>query len=104
MRPLALLCLSLLSLVARAADAPLTYVGTEGPGKGKKVVLIANDHEYKSEEALPQLARILAKHQGFSCTVLFGIDPKNGTIALGNPSNIPGTEALKDADLLVIFT
>ena len=104
MRPLALLCLSLLSLFARAADAPLTYVGTEGPGKGKKVVLIANDHEYKSEEALPQLARILAKHQGFTCTVLFGIDPKNGAIALGNPSNIPGTEALKSADLLVIFT
>ena len=44
MRPLALLCLSLLSLFARAADAPLTYAGTEGPGKGKKVVLIANDH------------------------------------------------------------
>lgn len=104
MRPLALLALTLLSLVARAADAPLTYVGTEGPGKGKKVVLIANDHEYKSEEALPQLARILAKHQGFTCTVLFGIDPKTGNIALGNPSNIPGTEALKDADLLVIFT
>ena len=104
MRPLALFCLALLSLVARAADAPLTYVGTEGPGKGKKVVLIANDHEYKSEEALPQLARILAKHHGYTCTVLFGIDPKNGVIAQGNPSNIPGTEALKDADLLVIFT
>ena len=104
MRPLALLSLCLLSLLARAADAPLTYVGTEGPGKGKKVVLIANDHEYKSEETLPQLARILAKHQGFTCTVLFGINPKTGAIAQGEPSNIPGTEALKDADLLVIFT
>ena len=104
MRPLSLLCLALLTLAGRAAENPLTYVGTEGPGKGKKVVLIANDHEYKSEEALPQLARILAKHQGFSCTVLFGIDPKNGVIAQGNPNNIPGTEALKDADLMVIFT
>ena len=52
MRPLALLCLAFLGLVARAADAPLTYVGTDGAGKGKKVVLIANDHEYKSEEVV----------------------------------------------------
>lgn len=107
MNPVRLLCalgaLTLTTLL-RAADAPLTYAGTEGAGKGKKVVLIANDHEYKSEEALPQLARILAKHHGFSCTVLFGIDPKTGAIAQGNPSNIPGTEALKDADLMVIFT
>ena len=44
MRLLALLCITLLSLAVRAADAPLTYVGTEGAGKGKKVVLIANDH------------------------------------------------------------
>lgn len=100
----ALLTFALLTLAGRAAETPLTYVGTEGPGLGKKVVLIANDHEYKSEEALPQLARILAKHHGFSCTVLFGLDPKTGTIALGNPSNIPGTAALKDADLMVIFT
>ena len=104
MRPLALLCLAFLGIVARAADAPLTYVGTDGAGKGKKVVLIANDHEYKSEEALPELARILAKHHGFTCTVLFGIDPKTGNIAQGNPSDIPGTGALKDADLMVIFT
>ena len=94
----------LITSVISAAEAPLTYVGTEGPGKGKKVVLIANDHEYKSEEALPELARILAKHHGYSCTVLFGLDPKNGNIVMGEPSNIPGTEVLKDADLMVIFT
>ena len=82
---------------------PLVYEGTAGPGKGKKVVLIASDHEYKSEEALPALGRILAKHHGFKCTVLFGLDEKTGEIKPGN-SNIPGTEALKDADLMVIFT
>ena len=82
--------------------APLVYEGTAGPGKGKSIVLIASDHEYKSEEALPQLARILAKHHGFKCTVLFGLDSA-GHIKPGQ-SNIPGTEALKDADLMVIFT
>src|SRR5262249_38709113 len=49
------------------------------------------------------LARILAKRHGFDCTVLFCIDPKDGTI---NPTvnNIPGLAQLKTADLLVLFT
>ncbi|MFT6577308.1 MAG: hypothetical protein ACJA16_005523, partial [Akkermansiaceae bacterium] len=29
-------------------SAPLTFEGTEGPGKGKHIVFIANDHEYRS--------------------------------------------------------
>ena len=40
------------------------YEGTEGPGKGKHIVFLAGDHEYRSEESLPELARILAKHHG----------------------------------------
>ncbi len=86
-----------------ANRAPLVYEGTFGPGLGKHIVFIASDHEYKSEEALPALARILAKRHGFKCTVLFGVDPKTGAIMTGL-SNIPGTEALKTADLMVIFT
>ncbi len=85
------------------AAPPLTYEGTTGSLKGNHFVFIASDHEYKSEECLPELARILAKHHGAKCTVLFGVDPKTGFITPGN-SNIPGTEALKNADLLVIFT
>ena len=95
--------MSLLAITSLAPAAPLVYEGADGPGKGKHVVLIASDHEYKSEEALPALARILAKHHGFKCTVLFGVDPKTGVITPGM-SNIPGTEVLKTADLLVIFT
>jgi type 1 glutamine amidotransferase len=93
---------SLLALPAGAADPWVVYEGGDGPGKGKHIVLVSGDEEYRSEEALPQLARILAKHHGFKCTVLFAIDPKDGTI---NPdvSNIPGLEALKTADLMVVF-
>ncbi|MEO7676201.1 MAG: ThuA domain-containing protein [Verrucomicrobiota bacterium] len=93
----------LISIATIARSAPVVYQGTSGPGKGKHIVFIASDHEYKSEEALPALARILAKHHGFKCTVIFGVDPKTGEIVPGI-SNIPGTEALKTADLLVIFT
>ena len=39
---------------------PLSYEGSTGAGKGNHIVFIASDHEYKSEETLPALARILA--------------------------------------------
>src|SRR5207253_5486188 len=67
-------------------------------------VLVSGDEEYRSEEALPQLAKILARHHGFKCTVLFAVDPKDGTINPNVNNNIPGLEALKTADLMVIFT
>lgn len=89
---------------AWAADAWIALRGGDGPGKGKHVVLISGDEEYRSEEALPQLAKILATHHGFSCTVLFAIDPSTGEIDPNRNDNIPGLEALKTADLMVIAT
>lgn len=73
------------------------------PGAGKHIVLISGDEEYRSEQMLPQLAKILAKHHGFRCTVLYAIDPKTGEIDPNVPDNIPGLEALADADLAVVF-
>src|SRR6188768_3404554 len=91
--------------VAAAAQNPnlVVYEGAKGgPGKGKHIVFLAGDHEYRSEESLPALARLLAKHHGFQCTVLFNIDPASGEIVAGN-SNMPGMEALDSADLAVVF-
>ncbi len=87
---------------ALAADPWIVIEGKEGPGKGKNVVLVSGDEEYRSEEALPQLAKQLAK-QGFKCTVLFAID-EDGTINPNRSDNIPGLEALDKADLLILFT
>ncbi len=88
-------------------EAPLwvKYAGHESQRKNKKIVLVSGDEEYRSEEALPQLARILADQHGFDCTVLFAQDP--AAPGLINPNflhNIPGLEELEDADLMVIFT
>ncbi|MFT4637464.1 MAG: hypothetical protein ACI8T1_000773 [Verrucomicrobiales bacterium] len=80
---------------------PVKYEGTESISKGKHLVFIANDHEYRGEESLPALARILAKHHGFDCTVLFGLD-ENGEIKAGD-SHIPGLEALDSADGMMMF-
>ncbi len=90
---------------AFAGERPwVVYEGDEGPGRGKKVVLISGDEEYRSEEVLPALGRILAKHHGFHCTVLFAVDPKTGEINPNQSDNIPGLEALDNADLMVLFT
>jgi type 1 glutamine amidotransferase len=95
---------SLLAGSALANDPWVVFPGHDGPGKGKQVVLISGDEEYRSEEALPQLAKILATYHGFTCTVLFAINPDDGTIDPNRNDNIPGLEALDKADLMVIFT
>jgi len=97
---------ALLSLVALATAAtraePLVYQGADGPGKGKHIVLLAGDHEYRSEETLPALARILAQRHGFKCTVVFSVDPATGAIAPAS-NHMPGIEALDTADLAIVF-
>lgn len=101
-----LLTLALPALLALSASAGqpshVTWEGSGGIGQGRHIVYIASDHEYRGEEALPALARILAKHYGFKCTVIFGVSPEDGTILPGS-SELHGLEILKDADLMVIF-
>jgi type 1 glutamine amidotransferase len=100
-----LLFLPLIALSSvHAGDPWVLYEGSDGPGKGKRIVLISGDEEYRSEEALPQFGKILAKNHGFQCTVLFAIDPSDGTINPNKTDNIPGLEALKNADLMILFT
>jgi len=89
---------------AWAVDPWVVYPGGQGPGKGKHVVLISGDEEYRSEEALPMLGKILSVHHGFKCTVLFSINPKTGEIDPNNQTNIPGLAALDDADMMIIAT
>jgi hypothetical protein len=89
---------------AFAKDPWVVYDGFDGPGKGKQIVLVSGDEEYRSEEFLPLLGKILAKHHGFTCMVLFAVDPAGGTINPNNTGNIPGLESLDKADLMIIST
>lgn len=102
----AVLCLAFVcssASLVQAADPWIVFEGGPGPGQGKHIVLISGDDEYRSEEAMPQLGKILSTHHGFKCTVLFAIDPKDGTIKPDQQDNIPGLEALKTADLAIFF-
>lgn len=89
---------------ARGGDPWLDLPGGDGPGKGKRVVLVSGDEEYRSEEALTQLGKILSARHGFGCRVVYAIDPDTGAIDPNQRKNIPGLEALRDADVMVIAT
>jgi len=82
----------------------VVYDRFDVPGEGKQIVLVSGDEEYRSEEFLPQLGKILAKRHGFKCTVLFAVDPTTGKIDPNNTGNIPGLEHLDAADLMIIST
>lgn len=99
--------IKLVGLVAAIASAALSQTlvlpGGHGPGAGKHVVLIAGDQEYRSEESIPALAKILSEHHGFQCTVLFSTNKATGAIDPATIDNIPGLEALRSADLMILF-
>lgn len=92
--------LAALACTAASDDLWITLPGQDAAAQ--RIVLVSGDEEYRSEEMLPQLARILNRHHGFHCTVHFAIDPATGRVQ-PNISNIPGLESLAQADLLVLF-
>ncbi len=98
----ALLIAALFPAVCALAAPPtsLTFAPA-GPAKGKHIVFLTGDEEYRGEEALPMLAKILSQRHGFRCTVLFALDA-DGTINPDNQKSLPGSEALDSADAIVM--
>ena len=86
-----------------AAEPGLVIEGKEGIGKGQHIVFVTGEEYYRSEEGMSMFAKILSQHHGYKCTVLFAIDPVTGFINANKANNIPGLEALKSADLMVVF-
>ncbi len=97
------LCVAMLfpvSLCSGAGDH-LHFEGQAGgPGNGKHLVLLAGDEEYRSEEAMPMLGQILARH-GFEVTVLFSLD-EDGTVNPDRQDSLSHSEALETADGIVM--
>lgn len=92
-----------LLVTSSLADTYISYPPKDGPGKGKHIVFIAGDEEYRSEEGLPMLAKILSQRHGFKTTVLFSL-AENGTIDPNNQKSISAPEQLDTADGIVILT
>src|SRR4026209_2466548 len=98
-----LILLNLVIAFPAVAKDWVVYEGKQGHGHGKHIVFLSGDEEYRSEEGLPQLAKILAVRHGFKCTVLFSINPQTSEIDPNTGNNIPGIEALDSADLCVML-
>ena len=90
-------------LEKRMSEKWLTYAGDTNvaPGNGRRIVFVAGDEEYRSEESLPLLARSM-NALGFECIVLFSQNRQSGEIDPDEPTYIPGLEKIEDADLLVL--
>ncbi|MBL9185883.1 MAG: hypothetical protein JNK23_00250 [Opitutaceae bacterium] len=87
---------------AAVAQTSLVFNPPAGvKAQGKHVVLVSGDDEYRSEEALPMLAKILSQRHGFKCTVLFALDP-DGTINPDNQKSLPDAAALDSADVILM--
>lgn len=97
---IALLTTAALTVTLAAADWA-TYTPPAGQANGKHVVLLAGDEEYRSEESLPMLGKLLSQRHGFKCTVLFSVNPADGTIDPINQTNVPGMHLVGTADLVI---
>lgn len=90
-------------LFGQAEESFLQFEGGQGPGQGKHIVLVAGDDEYRSEESMPMLAKILSSRYGFKATVIFPIEPSTGDVVPNYQNNLPGLEQLETADLLILL-
>src|SRR5215210_9055924 len=98
---LAILLSLALTSVANAAQTSVVYQPKE-PAKGKHIVFLSGDEEYRSEEGLPMLAKILSQRHGFKATVLFSVDP-DGTINPKNGKSLSDPAALDSADAIIML-
>jgi type 1 glutamine amidotransferase/nicotinamidase-related amidase len=64
-----------------------------GEERKPHVVIVAAEQEYHAKETLPAFAKTELESRGMDCKVLTGDDPKT----------LEGTQALDDADLLILF-
>lgn len=70
--------------------------------KKPHVVFVFGDEEYRSEESMPMIARILKRELGAKITLCYPLD-KDGKVNPNINNNISGLEALKTADMMVLF-
>jgi len=100
MKPMIAALMGLTFSVLAEAGQWVVYEPRPDKANGKHIVMLSGDEEYRSEEGLPQMGRILSQTHGFKCTVLFSQEA-DGTINPNNQTNIPGMHLLATADLVV---
>lgn len=97
--PIAIPVLTVLLLLLDFRQEPAPAVLPAAP----HIVFVTGDEEYRSEESMPMLARILERNYGFKTTVCFAVNA-DGVVDPNVVDNIEGLEALETADMMVVFT
>lgn len=105
---LSCLTILLLLLMGACSDAPASKQQAEKAEpevvlSQPHIVFVTGDEEYRSEESMPMIAKIAKRTLNAKVTVCYALD-ESGFIAPSNLKNIAGLEALKNADLMVLFT
>ncbi len=85
------------------ADEPTLVLEPKGDPIGH-IVLVAGDEEYRTEESMPMLGKILSQKHGFKCTVVFSLSEDGKYIDPNNSAGLQGLAALDTADLMIIGT
>ncbi|MCY3595222.1 MAG: ThuA domain-containing protein [Bacteroidetes bacterium] len=81
----------------------LAGTGTAQTSSAPHIVFVTGDEEYRSEESMPMLARILKRDYGFEVSICYALN-EEGFIDPNVLDNIEGLEQLEDADMMVLFT
>ncbi len=102
MRFLSFLLLASLSLLC-ACSSPTAPAAAPEKVSPPHIVFVTGDEEYRSEESMPMLARMVERELGATTEVLFALD-STGIVNPNVNDNIPGLEALEKADMMVLFT
>ena len=95
---------TLLPTTSLLADSHSLVLEPPGGKATKHIVLVAGDEEYRTEETMPMLGKILSQKHGFKCTVIFAHSADGSHIDPNNQSGLRGVEALASADLMIIGT
>lgn len=88
--------------VSCQSDGPNAEQQDHAVSERPHIVFVTGDEEYRSEESMPMLARILKNHYDFDVSVLYAITDE--IIDPNRQDNIEGLEALEDADMMVMYT
>ena len=99
---LSLFAFLLFTPIVQSAEDHMVYQGKTGLGKGKHIVFLSGDEEYRGEEGLPMMAKIMSQRHGFKCTVLFSLNDK-GEIDPNNQKSLSHPQALDSADAIIML-
>lgn len=98
-----LFCLSFLLAISCHSSKPAIVKGDAIQPLGPHIVFVTGDDEYRSEESMPMLAKILQRELDAKISMCYAVN-KDGYIDPSCQTHINNLESLKTADLMVMFT